>query len=369
MNILILNWRDIRHPRHGGAEYVTHEHAKRWIQKGNHVTWFTTAYSGGKFSESIDGLHIIRKGSDLTVFFHAMLYVLTHRKDIDCIVDEVHGIPFFSVLYTRKPVVVFIHEIAGSIWDYMYPFPLAVVGKALEALYLCAYRSREFWTVSRSTALELKKKGIPKDHIVVIPNPISCAPVRSLPEKEKNPTFLYVGRLVRMKRVEDVVSAFAGIQKKKKTAMLWIAGTGDSTYISMLRGRIRSYGLEAHVRIFGYVGEKHKLQCMRRAHILLHASAKEGWGLVVLEAASQGTPSVVYDVAGLRDAVVHDKTGLLVQNGVPQDMAESALTLLSDKGKYRMFQENGLARVRELHWDSVAAASLTVLTRAVQAST
>lgn len=366
MNILILNWRDRRHPKHGGAEYVTHEHAKRWVKGGNTVIWYSASFDGGRPAELIDGIHIIRKGTDVTVFFHAMIYVLSHRKQIDCIVDEVHGIPFFSVLYTRTPVVVFIHEIAGCIWDYMYPFPIARIGKMLEILYLRIYRLREFWTVSLSTSLELQANGIDRNHITVIPNPIGCTPVSSLPRKEKHPTFLFVGRLVPMKRVHDVITAFVAIQKEKLDAVLWIVGEGTAHYVSSLKTRIRSLGIGRQVRFFGRVDENHKLRLMKNAHILLHASVKEGWGLVVLEAASQGTPSIVYDVAGLRDAVAHNKTGIVVPDADTQQMATQAVKLISDTNTYRMLQLNGLTRVRESNWNTVATKSEAMLKRIVE---
>ncbi len=39
MSILIYNWRDIKNPGAGGAEVFTHENAKRWVEKGNEVTY------------------------------------------------------------------------------------------------------------------------------------------------------------------------------------------------------------------------------------------------------------------------------------------------------------------------------------------
>jgi hypothetical protein len=44
--IVILNWRDITHPRAGGAERVTHEIARRWVAWGQQVTLFCASYQG-----------------------------------------------------------------------------------------------------------------------------------------------------------------------------------------------------------------------------------------------------------------------------------------------------------------------------------
>jgi glycosyltransferase involved in cell wall biosynthesis len=84
--------------------------------------------------------------------------------------------------------------------------------------------------------------------------------------------------------------------------------------------------------------------------LLLHASVKEGWGLVVIEAASQGTPSVVYNVGGLRDSVINGKTGVVIRKNKPEEMAREAIDLLNDSKRYSFYQKDGLKRARSLEW-------------------
>src|SRR5579859_7769723 len=141
MNILILNWRDPKNPHAGGAELVTHEHAKAWVKKGNTVTWFTSLYPDAIQEEILDGVQIIRKGSSFTTYLLAPFYYLSHKKPFDVVVDEIHGIPFFTPLYVRKAKIAFIHEVAAEIWDYMYAFPINTLGKLLEPIYFTLYRS------------------------------------------------------------------------------------------------------------------------------------------------------------------------------------------------------------------------------------
>src|SRR5258706_15516364 len=109
--------------------------------------------------------------------------------------------------------------------------------------------------------------------------------------------------------------------------MLWIVGRGDSVYIALLKEMLVLYGVADHVVFFGGVSEEKKLELMRRAHVLLHASVKEGWGLVVVEAASQGTPAVVYNVSGLRDSVKNGETGIVLKENSPFHLAQEALLL------------------------------------------
>src|SRR3990172_956057 len=216
MRILLLNWRDIRHPKFGGAEVVTMEHAKGWVAAGHGVTWLTAGYAGAKHDEVFHGIRILRRAGSLTIYLYVPLYVLLHGRTFDLIVDEVHGFPFFSPLCTRKPVIVFIHEIAGEIWDYMFSFPKNIVGKMLEKWYFRLYRHCLFWTDAPSTVDELVSHTIPRKQCVAIPCPIPPGYRRytgKMFTKQSRPTYLFVSRVVRMKGIEEVIKAFSFIAR------------------------------------------------------------------------------------------------------------------------------------------------------------
>lgn len=364
MNILILNWRDVRHPKSGGAELVTMEHAKGWVASGHNVTWLTAGYEGAKKESTVEGVHFVRRWGSLTIYLYAPLYLLANARSVDVIVDEAHGFPFFTPLFTRKPVIMFIHEIAGDIWDFMFTFPKNVIGKLLERSYFRLYRHCLFWTDAPSTVDELVERGIPRNQCTAIPCPI-IHPQFITKKKEAVSTFLFVSRVVRMKGIEEIIKAFSFIIRDQPRARLWIVGSGEEQYISELKTMIAEYGVEKNVLFFGEVTEKRKYELMARAHLLLHASVKEGWGLVVLEAASAGTPSVVYNVHGLKDVVVDGVTGIVLKNNSPIEMADVSLALLRDKKRYRKYQENGRRRAQGIKWEDAARQSLELINRAV----
>ncbi len=361
MNILILNWRDPKNPKSGGAEIVTLEHAKAWIKAGHKVTWFTSKFKNSKTEESLDGINIVRGGNFITVYLLAPIFYLFTKNKFDLVIDEIHGLPFFTPLYVRKPKIAFIHEVAGEIWDYMYPFPINIVGKFIESLYFKFYKNIKFWTDADSTVEDLVKYGINKSNCTVINCPINRKPLDSIPNKETVPTFIFVSRVVKMKGVEDVIKAFFNIQKELKNAQLWIVGDGDKKYMSKLNAIIKSYGIDPRVKFWGRVDENKKFELLKRAHILLHASVKEGWGLVVIEAASQATPSVVYNVAGLKDSVKNGKTGIVLKQNSAEEMAKQTINLLRDEVGYKKLQQNALAYVKSLTWENATRESLELI--------
>ena len=162
MNILIFNWRDPKNPKSGGAELVTMEHARRWAKKGNTTTWFTSSFVGGLQEEVIEGVKFIRRGNEYTVFIHAFMWYVASIQKFDIVIDEIHGLPFFTPLYVRVPKVAFIHELALEIWDHMYPFPVNIIGRFTEQMYFYLYKKIPFWTDAKSVLEELVHMGVPR---------------------------------------------------------------------------------------------------------------------------------------------------------------------------------------------------------------
>src|SRR5258706_9084395 len=165
MKILILNWRDVKNPKSGGAEIVTLEHAKGWVRKGHSVTWLASNFIGAKPQENIDGVEVFRKGNFITVFLYAPIFYLFSGKKFEVVIDEIHGLPFFTPFYVRKPIIVFIHEVAKEIWEYMYPFPIFLLGRLLEKIIFIPYHFTTFITVYPSTKKELIKLGVKQKSI------------------------------------------------------------------------------------------------------------------------------------------------------------------------------------------------------------
>lgn len=366
MHILLLNWKDTKNPTSGGAEIVTMDHAKSWTKAGHKVTLFTSSFFGAKNEEIIEKVHIVRKGSFITTYFYAPFFYLFSGEKVDVVVDEIHGIPYLTPLYVRKPKVAFIHEVANEIWDYMYPYPMNVTGKGIEKLYFYFYKRVLFWTDAESTINDLTKYGINRQNCTAISCAVTNKILNSLPKKEKKLTCIFVSRLVAMKGIEKVISAFSSINKDNPDAKLWIVGHGKLTYEKKLKSLVKTFGLEKNIIFWGKTSEKKKINLLQRAHILLHASVKEGWGLVVTEAASQATPAIVYDVAGLRDSVKHNKTGFVLSKNTPEELAHKTLQLFSQKERYTKMQKNCLKYAQSLTLQKSTQKSLELLKRATR---
>ncbi|MBU1110108.1 glycosyltransferase family 4 protein [Patescibacteria group bacterium] len=353
MKILILSWRDIKHPACGGAEIYTYEISKRLAQKGHKVTWFSAKTPKQKVAEQIEAINFIRRGSFLTVHAWALyLYLTKWRRQFDVVIDQIHGLPFFTPLYVKEKKVAFICEIAGPIWFREWPFPISFVGQIVENLYFRIYRNTPFITISQSTKDDLKKRG-GKNINIIHPGANSPPDPISYP-KEKELTLISLGRLTPMKRIEHTIQAFSMAMANFPQAKLWIVGRGKKTYENKLRKLTEKLKLSDKVIFWGYISEQRKWELLQKAWALLSTSIKEGWGIVVIEANSVGTPAITYHAPGLKESVRNKETGLLTTQNTPEGLAKTIEYFISNKQLRQRLSENARTWSRNFSWDKAA---------------
>jgi glycosyltransferase involved in cell wall biosynthesis len=361
LRVLILSWRDPRNPRAGGAELYTHEVARRMVARGDTIEWFVASFEGAASEENLDGVRIVRSGRQWSV--HAQAYRQYHgarQMDFDAVIDEVNTIPFFTPLWARIPSLILIYQLAREVWWRESAFPINAVGYAVEPGYLRLYRKTPALTISASTESDLRALGF-KAPITVLPIGLEPLVAPAVP-KERLPTFIYVGRMAPSKRVHDIVEAFWTFGHGR----LWLVGDGDEGYLRVLRRRVSSLGLDGSVEFLGRLTTDEKHERMARAHGLLMASVREGWGLSIAEANACGTPAIAYDVPGLRDAVRSGETGLVVAP-TPNAMAAAMTQLTSQQELYERLAAAGRAWSATFSFDRATDAMRAAIEDAIAA--
>lgn len=300
MKIFACNWRDLAHPRSGGAEIYVSAVAREWVAMGHDVTLFCAAVKGEPESEILSGVKIVRRGGRATVYREARRYWNRQAEHgADLVVDCINTRPFLTPRFVGStPVVAIIHQVANEVWNFETPWPISTIGRhLLEPHWLREYSAVPVVAVSESTRQSLETYGLQR--VCVVPEGWDSQHVPDARNaKEAEPTIIFVGRLSPNKRPEHVLRMFETVSKSVPSAKLWIVGDGP------LRKSLERRAPE-RVTFCGRVSEHEKLARMQRAHVLVATSVREGWGLVVTEAAAMGTPTIAYDVPGLRDSVSH----------------------------------------------------------------
>lgn len=369
LNILIFSWRGPGHPSFGGAEISTHEHAMGWVQAGHSVVLFTSSFKGAKNQEVVDGVKIIRQGNQVfevqaRAFFW---YIFSRHPKYDLVIDQFHGLPFFTPFYIKEKKLAFIHEIAGEVWrlnPWVFPFNLipAIIGPLFESAIFKFYKSIPFMTVSDSTKKDLAAFGIPENNISVIHNGVSV-PSKVIATKDKRPTFLFLGALTKDKGVKRAVELFFQLKKKIPDAQFWFVGKGEVGFLTKIKKLIIDLNLSNNLKFFGYVTELKKFELMKKSHFLINTSVREGWGIVVLEAAAMGTPTVAFDVPGLRDSIQNNKTGVLSKDLSLEELASKVQLLLSDKEKYDKMCKDAVLWSKKFTWERSVRESSELIRR------
>lgn len=353
--LLILNERDRRHPWAGGAELHIAETATHFARAGYEPVLLCTRFAGAAAEEMQDGLRVRRFGNRLTYYLMLPFAVRRElRTPGTVVVEHLNKVPFCTPLYVRAPVVPLVHHLFGTTAFSQVPFPVASVVYGSEKLIPFVYRGRQFIAVSPSTRDDLVERGIPSAAINVIPNGLNHALYHDRGRvPAERPTLLVLGRVEYYKRIELVLQALDRLVPLVPDVQLLVVGDGAAR-TSLVR-QAEQRRLSSRVTFTGFVSDEEKVAHIRRAHVVANTSEKEGWGLTVLEANACGLPAVASDVPGLRDAVRHEETGLLVPHGDVEALGNALARLLSD-GEYR--QRLGRAAVAwagRFSWAGAAA--------------
>ena len=367
VHIVVLNWRDTANPEGGGSEVYVEQLARRWARHGHRVTLVCAAHDQAPALEVRDGIRIIRVGTKLTVYSRARKLLRQGALGkVDVVVDTQNGIPFFARYATKAPVVVLVHHVHREQWPVVYDPVRARVGWFIESVAAPrALLGSAYVAVSEATRSELVTQGVPADAITVVHNGTEALP-SSGAAQDAAPRILVLGRLVPHKRVEHVIAAAARLREHHPG--LTVAVVGDGWWAPHLHEAARTHGVADIVEFTGHVTEEEKARQVDRAWVLALPSLKEGWGLVVMEAASRGVPTIAYaDAGGVAESVEDGRTGVLV-HGEEAEFASALDALLTDTARRAAMGARARERSAQFSWDASAARFEDVLEIAVGAS-
>lgn len=357
--VAMLAWRDLDDPEAGGSEVHASTIAALWAEAGIEVTMRTSFAAGQAQMSWRDGYRVIRKAGRYMVFPRAAFSeMMGWHGGRDGLVEIWNGMPFFSPLWARTPHITFLHHVHAEMWDMTLPPHLARVGRTLESRIAPPFYSRTpVVTLSNSSKHELIHDLGFKDHLVhVVPPGIDP---RFSPSGPKSPTPLVVavGRLVPVKRFETLIDAL--VQLKARHPELETVIVGEGYRRDQLEAQIHQAGAERWIHLPGHLTDDELIDLYRRAWLLASASAREGWGMTVTEAAACGTPAVVTRIAGHTDAVAEGKSGLLANGG--EELRDALDRVLSDAVHRERLSAGALDHATQFTWAATARGTLEVL--------
>jgi len=156
------------------------------------------------------------------------------------------------------------------------------------------------------------------------------------------PRVLMLGRLSHEKGFDLGMRAFQVLLEKRPEARLWIAGDGpERRNLEALAGEL---GIEAQVKFFGWIPPDRVSEILDPCCLtLVTTRTQEPFCLVALQAAQMARPVVATRIGGLQEVIADRDTGILVESGQTQEMAEAMNYLIS----HPEFSEEMGKRARE----------------------
>ena len=255
--------------------------------------------------------------------------------------------------YAKKHGVPYVLQAHGSL-------PRIMSKKRLKQVYdnLWGYRllkdASRVIAVTKMEAEQYKSMGVGEEKIEIVPNGIDLSEFDNLPERGEfrakygfsadQRIILYLGRIHKIKGLDLLVNAFAGLSKPLNDITLVIVGPDDG-YLPSLKKLIADLEISARVLFTGPLYGQEKLKAYVDADVYVLPSIYETFPLTVLEAWACGTPVVVTDRCGIAD-VIDGQAGLVIP--YDKEQLQHALLHVLDDDKIRLrFAEKGKLLVRE----------------------
>jgi glycosyltransferase involved in cell wall biosynthesis len=356
--IVILNYRSLCAERAGGAEIYIYEIFKNLSTKFD-VQFITC--NDKVCNNKLRNEKVVCNSEFLFPIF-SLLRRLKSVISADIIIENESKMPLIWPLLIskllKKKFILIIYHIHGFTLFKELPLPIALILFIYELLSLKFYSffKIRIVTISTSTFYDLINLGFKESNIYIVPPglPSYYFDHYSNIKKSDHPLIIYVGRIVKYKRLDHLVRACLMIKQKLPTLKCVIAGKGDSYTYSSLQALIKQLNLSDTVVLWKNISEHEKIKLLKTAWVYVFPTMKEGFGISALEAQAVGTPVVAYKVLGVTDSVKNGITGILVEDGNITELANAIIKILQDEDLRRRLSVGAMLWARRFEWKAIS---------------
>ena len=369
MKILIGS--DLFYPvMYTGGEVYSFNVARCLVRLGHEVTVIAakTAFNSEdvktlKNQEVVEGVKIIRTrtpytfGSTLSsiasvreMYALAREHIKQGSVDVVCPVKPRAYLPLFLAARRRVPCVALIHDF----------YPCKFVGLAGWILQQLTLRLPYDHVLTITDSIKQRLlKYFPANKVSVIYAGLNLETIDSMSAgARKRNQLIFVGNLLPHKNILDAIRAVELARQEINNLELVIASTGGPQ-----EGLVKSACKEKpFIRYLGKVSDEEKVRFLKESSLLLLPSSAEGFGLVLIEALSCGTPFVAYDLPAVREVSNLTGAGVLVPHRDWQAMAQAIVQALKEPLRMKESADNGRKQVEaKFTWEQVALKATQIL--------
>ena len=282
--------------------------------------------------------------------------------------DLVLGVDLDGFLWARRRALPFLASLKGIIADELrnergWVRVLLSVQARWERLNT-ARADRVIVPSRYSASVAREVYGVPDAKLAIVPEPIDLTDWRrrfagASGPRAGRPTILSVARMYPRKRLEDLLHAAAILRARIPDAQIRIVGEGPES--ARLRLLHRDLGLGDTVVLLGEVSRSRLAVEYTIAHCFCLPTVQEGFGLVFAEAMAAGLPVVACRAAAVPEIVEDGRTGILVGQRNPAELAHALETLLVNENLRTEFGLAATQRIEAFDLPRVAGRFLETL--------
>lgn len=328
----------------GGAERWYRVLADELVRTRHEVTYLTRLQWVEGDEPDIAGVRVVpvsaggglygadgsrRIGAAMAFTRGVIVHLARHRRDYDVV--HVCEVPVMTVPAVRVALlgsgalmgVDWLEVWSAQYWRQYLGTPKGTIAALVQRA--AAWSSPLAFPISEHTARKLRAQGLCGEmHVMpgLVYESLTTEPTLVPPP---TPHVVYVGRHIPDKRVTTIPGAVAAARETLPGLTATVLGDGPSR--PDVLAEVERLGLQDVVRVPGFVSQETMDAAVRASTCLLFPSAREGYGLVVVEAAARGTPSVV--VAGednsAAELVADGVNGMVTTSPNPEVLAAAVV--------------------------------------------
>ena len=312
------------HPIKGGVEKNIEDICKRMIELGHTSDVCCSKIPNAPNEETYKGIRIYRVPTLNLKFYRISPKMAKISKKYDIV--HVHGMGFLSDFFglTKrihgKPLVLSTH---GGIF---HTKRLSLLKK----VYFHLWSRLPLRSFDKIVAVSLSDKQMfskIRDSITFIPDSVDYSRFSSIIRKPEEGVFLFIGRITKNKRIDNLIRTFSLIQKEKPESTLVIVGSDWDNNVNEFKQLSKNLGCK-NVIFTGKIDDAALNEYKARAKFFVSASDYEGFGISVLEAMSAGIPVIVNDIPAFRSFVKENDNGLFVDYSSPEQASSQIIDFM-----------------------------------------
>lgn len=349
----------------GGVEARTYFVAK-YLAKRHEIHVIATRQKGSKKFEKLNGINVHRVGPTIT--YNEISQISQIPKKLSFVISSINagsrlnpeiveGANYIGHLIAKQ--ISKRNKIKAIFWypdvfigNWITNAGLAgMFGWGLEKFNLLQ-SADHFIAISQVTSEKLIKNNIPQEKIDTIPCGVDLSEFSKRSEKSDHFTILCISRLVRYKRVDDLIKAFSKVLTERKNIDLVIIGNGPEK--NRLENMCSMLKIKNNVTFLENLARDDLINRLKMSHLFCLPSQVEGFGIAIIEAAAAGIPFVISNLAVFKEITQNGQGGLFYKVGDIRDLEKKLKNLMDNKKLYQRKSEEALNLAKNYQWQQIA---------------